>query len=147
MDWQRVRHGTRLILVTLFGLIPALLLSIFAAMGLLIGGKLLFGSEPITGFVFVAAGVLGLFGTYAILAAAWGAEEQWQRIGLAAGIIAASVFIFFDFSVAGTAARPHEPSVWPLAPIAVAVYLLLEYYLRGRDEDESSAIPPYSGRG
>lgn len=132
-----MRFSIRLTLVLLFGVVPALLLSMFAAGGLVMGVELLFESRPVTGLTFVGISALGLFGTYSMLATPWGAREQWQRLGLLAGISAAGVFMFFDFSVGTTTAR-HEPSFWPLSPIGVAVFLLLEYYLRRRDQESAA---------
>ncbi len=127
----------RLTLILLFGAVPALALSMFAGAGLIMGVLSLFGSQPLMGVAVVAISSLGLFGVYSILATPWGAAEKWQRWGLLAGIFAACMFVFFDFSTARMTAR-HEPNSWVMSPIAVAAFLLLEYYIKVRRTDENA---------
>ena len=130
----------RLTLVLFLGVIPALFLSMLAGLGFLLGVSSFLSTLSITGLAIAAISCLGLFGAYSILDAAMGASELWQRLGLFADIFAACTFVFFEFWGAGLSVR-LEPSYWPLAPIAVAAYLLLESYLKAPRKSEKKALP------
>ena len=127
----------RLALVLLFGAIPALFLSMFAGLGLIWGVLAVFSNVPLVGLAIAAVSLLGLAGAYSICDAAGGVTENWQRLGLLAGIVAAGTFVFFEFSAARMSPR-LEPSYWVLSPIAVAAYMLLESYLMKADKDEQT---------
>ena len=132
-------HNFRLAAVLLFGVIPALLLSMFAGLGLFWGVLTLFSSVPFTGLAIAVVSLFGLIGAYSICDAASGVTENWQRLGLLAGIIAAGTFVFFEFSTARVSPR-LEPSYWVLSPIAVAICLLMESYLAKADKDEQTPV-------
>ena len=132
-------HYSRLAVVLLFGVIPALLLSMFAGLGLIWAVLAVFSDVPLTGLAIAVVSLLGLVGAYSICDAASGVTENWQRLGLLAGIFAASTFVFFEFSTARVSPR-LEPSYWVLSPIAVAACLLLESYLTKVDEDEQTPV-------
>ena len=75
----------------------------------------------------MAMSSLGLFGVVSLCDSAMGATERRQRLGLIAGVVAALTFVYFDLSI-GRLSERSEPSYWPLSPIAIATYLLLESY-------------------
>ena len=130
-------HRIRLALVLLFGIIPALFLAAFAGLGLVGGVLSIFSIVPLIGLAIAFVSALGLIGAYTICVAANGVTENWHRLGLVSGIIAAATFAFLEFSTARVSPR-LEPSYWMLSPIAVAVCLLLEPYLTKIDKDEKT---------
>lgn len=128
----------RLASVLFLGVIPALILSIFAGLGLLMGITLFFSGPTTTGLMIAVVSSLGIYGAYSICDTAMGATKLWQQLGLLSGIFAACTFVYF--ALQGTKLSPQlEPTYWPLLPSPVAAYLLLESYLIGLRKDERSA--------
>lgn len=119
----------RLTLILVFGVIPALILSIYAGFGLVFGVMSLLEGSIQTGLLLIALSCLGLFGVYALCAAPMGATNRWQLLGLLAGIVAASAFVYFEHYVARHSSR-LEPFYWALSPIVIAGFLLLEHWLK-----------------
>lgn len=132
-------HYLRLAVVLVFGVIPALILSMFAGLGLILGVLTLFSDEPFIGPGMIVVSLSGLVGAYSICDAANGVTENWQRLGLLAGIVAASTFFLFELSTALVSPR-FEPSHWLLSPVAVAAFLLLESYLMKVEKGKQSPV-------
>ena len=127
----------RLTLVLVFGVIPALLLCVFAGLGLFLGAYLFLASDPMTGLMIMATSLLGLFGAYSMCCSAVGVEATWQRLGLLAGILAAGTFICFEFSAVWVSARLEVP-YWVFSPIFIATFLLLESFFKSPLKDEKA---------
>lgn len=100
----------------------------------------MFAGHLAQGLAVIAVCSSGLFGAYSVMSSPWGATKQRQRVGLLAGMFAASVYMFYDSSN-GRFFLPGGPNLLALSPVGVAAFLLLEPYIKDWANLTSSSSP------
>ncbi len=122
-----------IVLVALFGMLPAIVLAI-AAVVIVIGGLAVLFEEPVYGPLFTFWGIAGIAGTRTLVQVASGTYTENTIPGLLAGIGAAAPLLYFALTI--TSLPGLIVSLYFTAgPIVVATgYLVQMLLFEGADD-------------
>ncbi|MCH9696410.1 MAG: hypothetical protein K0U72_17980 [Gammaproteobacteria bacterium] len=124
----------RILLIVLFGILPALLLMILSFGVMIVGGGMLMDMNPL-GLLFIVWAILGVHGLFSLVSATFGMKTGRTLFGLLAGIVAALPVAIVPFFI-GAGREFVDLVLAASSAIVVALYLIHELgYARPGSQD------------